>query len=55
MVNKAKEKQIEKDTKETVKPLKELKTIEFDSSQGFVCDVNTGICGPITQEEEGKK
>lgn len=43
--------------KEKVLPLQELKTIktlDIDSSPGFFCDVETGICGPITQEKEGK-
>lgn len=37
-----------------INDFKKLKTLEFDPSQGFVCDVNTGICGPVTQEKEGK-
>ncbi len=35
--------------------VKKFKSLDFDNSSGFVCDVNTGICGPVTQqEEEGK-
>lgn len=48
----------EKNSEKTTKlftELKPLKTFEFDASQGFVCDVNTGICGPATQEKEEKK
>lgn len=46
------------DPKSPLKKLKgvtELKGFEFDGSVGFVCDVNTGICGPITKKEEGKE
>ena len=35
--------------------IQELKSFDFDHSAGFVCDINTGICGPVIQEEEGKK
>jgi hypothetical protein len=45
-------------SKETLKDLsgiKKFKTLEFDSSSGFVCDINTGICGPVDQEKEGKQ
>lgn len=42
------------DSKEPQK-IKELKTIEFDRSAGFVCDIHTGVCGPVYQKEEGKK
>jgi len=35
-----------------LKPIQELTTLEFDESAGFFCDVNTGICGPVTQEKE---
>ncbi len=35
--------------------VKKLKSLDFDNSSGFVCDVNTGICGPVIQKEEGKK
>ncbi|MEH7226740.1 hypothetical protein V7112_23325 [Bacillus sp. JJ1566] len=34
--------------------VKKLKSLDFDSSSGFVCDINTGICGPVIQKEEGK-
>lgn len=47
-----------KDSKETSKDLKEIKkikTLEFDNSDGFVCDINTGICGPVGQKEEDRK
>ncbi|HLU23743.1 MAG TPA: hypothetical protein VKZ77_14870 [Bacillaceae bacterium] len=42
------------DSKETLKPLQKLKTFEFDNSSGFSCDINTGICGPVEQQKEGK-
>lgn len=38
-----------------MKTLKTLKTLDFDSSPGFVCDVDTGICGPVDAKKEGKK
>ncbi|WP_077617891.1 hypothetical protein [Bacillus sinesaloumensis] len=34
---------------------KKLKSLNFDSSSGFICDINTGICGPVTQKKEGEK
>lgn len=43
------------EAKETPKLLGGLKTIELDSSGGFVCDINTGICGPIDEKKEVKK
>ena len=47
-----------KDSKETLKNLngiKKLINIELDSSSGFVCDINTGICGPVNQKKEGRE
>jgi len=38
-----------------LKSFPDLTTIEFDDSAGFVCDVNTGICGPVTEKKEGEK
>jgi hypothetical protein len=35
--------------------IQELESFDFDGSAGFVCDINTGICGPVIKEEEGKK
>lgn len=35
--------------------IQELKSFEFEGSEGFVCDINTGICGPVIKKEEGKK
>jgi hypothetical protein len=29
--------------------IQELKSFDFDSSAGFVCDINIGICGPVIQ------
>lgn len=42
------------DSKKPLK-IKQFKSIEFDNSTGGICDVNTGICGPLNQEKEGKK
>jgi len=36
------------------KSIKKFKSLEFDSSSGFICDINTGICGPV-KKEEGKE
>jgi hypothetical protein len=35
--------------------IQELKSFEFDGSEEFVCDINTGICGPVIKKEEGKE
>ncbi len=35
--------------------IKKLKSLDFDNSSGFVCDINTGICGPVNQKKEGKE
>jgi hypothetical protein len=43
------------DSKFKAMNLKELKSLDKDDSAVFVCDVNTGICGPVTQEKEGKQ
>ncbi|MEH7239442.1 hypothetical protein [Bacillus sp. JJ1562] len=61
MLNEKQTKSIATDGKDVNGALKELngvkklKSFDFDSSSGFVCDVNTGICGPVIQKEEGKK
>lgn len=34
--------------------LKDL-SLEMNTSEAFICDMNTGICGPITKEKEGKE
>lgn len=35
--------------------LQEIKIEENDSSDAMICDINTGICGPVKKEKEGKK
>lgn len=36
-----------------IKTIQELTMLENDDSAGgFMCDINTGICGPVTQEKE---
>ena len=35
--------------------IQELKSIDNDNSSGFVCDIDTGVCGPITKVKEGKE
>ncbi|WP_047986494.1 hypothetical protein [Ornithinibacillus californiensis] len=42
------------DSKFKLMDLKELKSLDKNDSTAFVCDVNTGICGPVKQEKEGK-
>jgi len=37
-----------------IKPLKPLKTLDDSNSGGFICDMETGICGPIKEEKEKK-
>lgn len=34
--------------------LKPLKELDDSKSSGFVCDMETGICGPITEKKEKK-
>lgn len=48
-------KNVSKETMENAIEMKKVETLEFDNAEGFVCDFNTGICGPITQEKEVKK
>ncbi len=53
-------KQVVKDikTKEkttiNLKPIQELKGFDFTASDALVCDMDTGICGPVKQEKETK-
>ncbi len=53
-------KQVVKDNKAleksiiNLKPIQELKGIDFAASDALVCDMNTGICGPVNQEKETK-
>ena len=37
-----------------LKPIQELKGFDFADSNAFVCDMETGICGPVNQKEETK-
>ena len=37
-----------------LKPIQELKGFDFEDSDAFVCDMETGICGPVNQEKEAK-
>lgn len=32
--------------------MKDIKEMSLDNSSGFVCDVNTGICGPVNNRKE---
>ena len=38
-----------------LKPIQKLKGFDFADSNAFVCDMETGICGPVNQEKEAKK
>ncbi len=33
----------------------ELKSFSLDSSEGMMCDADTGICGPVNEEKEDEK
>lgn len=33
----------------------ELKSFSLDSSEGMMCDADTGICGPVDEKKEDKK
>lgn len=37
-----------------LKPIQELKGFDFVASDGFVCDMETGVCGPVKQVKETK-
>lgn len=37
-----------------IKPLKELEGFDEQDTQGFVCDFETGVCGPADKEKEAK-
>jgi len=55
-----KNKQVVKDNKTleksiiNLKPIQELKSFDFTASDALVCDMETGICGPVNQEKEKK-
>lgn len=38
-----------------IKPIEELKGFDLKDSDAFVCDVETGICGPVKTDKETKK
>lgn len=38
-----------------IQDITNIKTAKLDTVEGFICDVETGICLPVTQEEEEKK
>lgn len=35
-----------------LKPIQELKGFDFAESDALVCDMETGICGPVNQKKE---
>lgn len=35
-----------------LKPMKKLKGFDFEQSDAFLCDIDTGICGPASQKKE---
>ena len=35
--------------------IQELKSMDNDQSAGFVCDIDTGVCGPVTNMKEEKE
>lgn len=37
-----------------LKPLQELKGFDFTTSDAFICDMETGVCGPVNQDRETK-
>ena len=37
-----------------LKPIQELKGFDFADSNAFVCDTETGICGPVNKERKTK-
>ncbi|MCD2137718.1 hypothetical protein [Salinicoccus halitifaciens] len=40
------------ETNDTQSEVIELKSFSLDSSEGLMCDFNTGICGPVDKEEK---
>lgn len=43
------------DTNDIRSEVIELKSFSLDSSEGMMCDADTGICGPVNEEKEDKK
>ena len=37
-----------------LKPIQELKGFDFTESNAFVCDMETGVCGPVNEEKVEK-
>ncbi|MCM3741301.1 hypothetical protein M3210_13580 [Oceanobacillus luteolus] len=35
-----------------LKPIEELKGLDLSDSDAFVCDMETGVCGPVNKEKE---
>lgn len=35
-----------------LKPIQELQGFDFADSDALVCDMETGICGPVNKEKE---
>lgn len=40
------------ETNDTQSEVIELKSFSLDSSEGLMCDFNTGVCGPVDEEEK---
>lgn len=38
-----------------LKGMQDLKNLDNTTSAGFVCDINTGVCGPVTKKKEEKE
>lgn len=47
--------QKENDINNTQSEVIELKSFSLDSSEGMMCDADTGICGPVNEEKEDEK
>lgn len=49
-------KEKQKESKSPSKKIQEIQieTLDFNNSDGFVCDINTGICGPAKKDDEKK-
>lgn len=39
-------------TEDTLSEVIELKSFSLDASEGMMCDFDTGICGPVDEEEK---
>lgn len=47
--------EIKNESDNTQSEVIELKSFSLDSSEGMMCDADTGICGPVNEEKEDKK